>query len=55
VVHLYKSLVLPHVEYCRAACSLQYLKDKVLIEIYRDDLQELRDGKTYRMKTDSEN
>jgi len=32
LVHLYKSLLRPHLEYCTAAWSPHYVKDKVLIE-----------------------
>jgi len=32
MVKLYKSLVRPHVEYCTAAWSSNYVKDKELIE-----------------------
>jgi len=41
LVRLYKSLVRPHLEYCTAAWSHHYVKDKVLIEkiqtIYKND------------------
>jgi len=42
LVHLYKLLVCPHLEYCSsmAAWSNDYVEDKVLIEEYSDDLQE---------------
>ena len=32
LVKLYKSLVRPHLEYCTAACSPHYSKDKDLLE-----------------------
>ena len=56
LVRLCKSLVRPHVEYCMAAWSPHYVKDKVLIEKTERRFTRMIPGlKTYNIKTDSEN
>jgi len=53
LVLLYKSLVPPHLEYCTAAWSPHYVRDKKKIQ--RRFTRMIPELKTYNMKTDSEN